>query len=105
MSDQSSKDARSRFDGVILVVAILLIAAPWLLGYSGDRNATATSLVAGLAICACVVATLIETAPTTSTWAATMRRSLAKWFSGGFLIPKHHPHQADAFWHFWDDKQ
>jgi hypothetical protein len=32
MSNQASTDARSRFDGVIVLLAILLIAAPWLLG-------------------------------------------------------------------------
>ena len=60
MLDQASTDVRSRFDGVIVILAILLIAEPWLLGYSGDHDATATSLVAGLAIFACVFYTLSE---------------------------------------------
>jgi hypothetical protein len=131
MSDQASTDARSRFDGVILVLAILLIAAPWLLGYSGDRDATATSLVAGLAICACVISTvsdytrafreidmalgvLTAAAPLFFRFGGDRRAIVAHLLVGGavtlisageLLAPKHQPQQAHAFWHFWDDKQ
>ncbi len=131
MSDQASRDARSRFDGVIVILAVLLIAAPWLLGYSGDRDATATSLVAGLAIFACVISTVSEytrafreidlalgvltaAAPLFLHFGSDRRAVIAHLLVGGavalisvseLLMPKHQPHQADAFWRFWDDKQ
>lgn len=131
MLDQASTDARSRFDGVILILAILLIAAPWLLGYSGDHGATATSLVAGLAICACVISTLsayrhafreidlalgllTAAAPIFLHFGSDRRAVIVHLVVGGavalisaseLLIPKHQQQQGDAFWHFWDDKQ
>jgi len=131
MLDQASTDARSRFDGVILILAILLIAAPWLLGYSGDHDATATSIVAGLAICACVISTLsayrhafreidlalgllTAAAPIFLHFGSDQRAVIAHLLVGGavalisaseLLIPKHRQQQGDAFWHFWDDKQ
>ncbi len=130
MVDQASTDARSRFDGVILILAILLIAAPWLLGYAGDHDAMATSLIAGLAIFACVICTFseytrafreVDLALGVMTAAAPLlhfssdrRAVLVHLFVGGvvalisageLLMPKHRPNQADAFWHFWDDKQ
>ena len=48
------------YDGATLIVAILLMAAPWILGYSGDRAALASSLVAGLAIAACAIVAMTE---------------------------------------------
>ncbi len=131
MLDQASTDARSRFDGVILTLAILLIAAPWLLGYSGDHDATATSIVAGLAICACVISTLSDytrafreidlalglltaAAPFFFHFGSDRRAVIAHLVVGGtvalisaseLLIRKHQQQQAHAFWHFWDDKQ
>src|SRR5271165_674410 len=131
MLDQASTDARSRFDGVILILAILLIAAPWLLGYSGDHDATATSIVAGLAICACVISTLsaytrafrevalalgllTAAAPFFFHFGSDRRAVIAHLVVGGavalisaseLLIRKHQQQQAHAFWHFWDDKQ
>jgi hypothetical protein len=131
MSNQASMDARSRFDGVIVLLAILLIAAPWLLGYSGDHNATATSLVAGLAIFACVISTFSEythafreidfalgvltaAAPIFFHFGGDRRAVIAHLLVGGavalisaseLLIQKNQQQHADAFWHFWDDKQ
>ena len=131
MLDQASTDLRSRFDGVIVILAILLIAAPWLLGYSEDRHAAATSLVAGLAIFACVLSTFSEythafreidfalgvltaTAPFFLHFGSDRRAVIAHLLVGGavalisaseLLIRKHQQQQAHAFWHFWDDKQ
>ena len=53
MWDQACTDVRSRFDGIIVILAVLLIPAPRLLGCSGDHDATATSLV--VANFACVI--------------------------------------------------
>jgi hypothetical protein len=130
MSNQASTDALSRFDGVNLILAILLIAAPWLLGYSGDYNTAAMSVASGLVICACVISTVseythafreIDLALGVMTAAAPLfhfgsdqRAVVAHLLVGGavalisageLLIPKHQPQQVDAFWHFWDDKQ
>ena len=60
MPNHSDVDKASRYDGVVLILALLLIAAPWFLGYSDDDRATASSLVAGVAIFACVTSTLSE---------------------------------------------
>jgi hypothetical protein len=130
MSDQATTDSRSRFDGVILLLAILLVSAPWLLGYSGDHDATATSLVCGLAICACVICAFSEYAHgfrevdlalgvlTAAApffhfggdWRFAMLQMLvgsavALISAGELLIPRHQQQEAHAFWHFWDDKQ
>jgi hypothetical protein len=129
MSDQVTTDARTRFDGVILILAILLIAAPWLLGYSGDYNTAAMSVACGLVLCACVISTLSEftrvfreinlalgimTAVAPLHFGSDRRAIIAHLLVGGavalisgaeLLIPKHQPQHADAFWHFWDDKQ
>ena len=48
------------YDFITLILAVALIAAPWALGYSGDRTAIASSVVAGLAIGACAVVALTE---------------------------------------------
>ena len=53
-------DKTDAWDGVTLIVAIGLLAAPWALGYSGDRAAVGSSLVAGLAIGACAIIALTE---------------------------------------------
>lgn len=47
-------------DAIILILAFGLIASPWIFGYSGDKDATASSLVAGIAIAACVMSTVSE---------------------------------------------
>ena len=60
MPNHSDVDKASRYDGVVLILALLLIAAPWFLGYSDDDRAMASSLVAGVAIFACVTSTLSE---------------------------------------------
>jgi hypothetical protein len=130
MSDRASTGALSRYDSIILILAILLIAAPWLLGYSGDYNAAAMSVASGLVICACVIATFSEfthvfreidlalgvmtaVAPLFH-FGADQRAVIAHLLVGGavslisageLLMPKHLPQQAHGFWHFFDDKQ
>ena len=53
-------DKTDAWDGVTLVLAIGLLAAPWVLGYSGDRAAVGSSIVAGLLIGACAIIALTE---------------------------------------------
>jgi hypothetical protein len=53
-------DKIDAWDGVTLVLAVGLLAAPWALGYSGDMAALACSLLAGLAIGACAIVALTE---------------------------------------------
>jgi hypothetical protein len=53
-------DKTDAWDGVTLGLAICLLGAPWALGYSGDKAAVASSIVAGLAIAACAVVALTE---------------------------------------------
>jgi len=128
MSYQASTDARTRFDGVIFILAILLIAAPYLLGYAGDHDATATSILAGLVICACVMCSFSDQAFREIDFAlggltaavpffhfgSDRRAIFAHLIVGGAVMlissremffPKHQPQRAHAFWQFWDDKQ
>ncbi|MDE2361866.1 MAG: SPW repeat protein [Hyphomicrobiales bacterium] len=48
------------WDGVNLALAAALVFAPWALGYSGDRAAVGSSVVAGLAIAACAIVAMTE---------------------------------------------
>ncbi len=131
MSDQTLSAARTRLDGVVFILALALIAAPWLLGYSSDGDATATSLVAGLAILGCVISTfsdytrafreidaalgvLTAAAPFFLRFGGDRRAVIAHLLVGGavalisageLLSWKAQPQHSDAFWHFWDDKQ
>lgn len=58
MSDYVQRN--DSYDGVTFGLAVALIAAPWVLGYSSNEAATASSLVAGLAIAACAIIALTE---------------------------------------------
>jgi hypothetical protein len=130
MSDHAEGPA-ARLDGVVFFLAILLIAAPWLLGYASDNDATATSVVAGAAICACVISSFsnytrafreIDAALGAFTAAApflfrfggdrqaviahlAIGGAVALISTGELLSRQGRPQQAHAFWHFWDDKQ
>lgn len=53
-------DKIDAWDGVALILAILLGLAPWLLGYAVDPRATGTSIVCALAIAACAVIAMTE---------------------------------------------
>jgi hypothetical protein len=53
-------DRGQNYDFITLALALGLIAAPWALGYSGDRVATGASGVAGAAIVACAIVAMTE---------------------------------------------
>ncbi|MFO1136762.1 MAG: SPW repeat protein [Rhodoblastus sp.] len=60
MAAAESNAASNRLDFITLVLGLAFLAAPWVLGYGGNERATASSLVAGLAIAACAVIALAE---------------------------------------------
>ncbi len=60
MASAGSTSASNRLDFITLLLGMAFLAAPWILGYGGNERATASSLVAGLAIVACAVVALAE---------------------------------------------
>ena len=60
MAAAQSNSASNRLDFITLLLGLAFLAAPWVLGYSGNERATASSLVAGFAIIACAVIALAE---------------------------------------------
>ena len=47
-------------DSIALLLGAAFIAAPWVLGYHGNERATASSIVAGVAIIGCALVALAE---------------------------------------------
>lgn len=60
MATVESNSAGNRLDFITLLLGLAFLAAPWVLGYGGNERATASSIVAGLAIVACAVVALAE---------------------------------------------
>ena len=60
MAAAQSNSASNRLDFITLLLGVAFLAAPWVLGYGGNERATASSIVAGLAIVACAVVALAE---------------------------------------------
>lgn len=55
-----SSQSGDSFDVVTLILGLLLIGAPWALGYTGDHRAAIASVVAGVAIATCAIVALSE---------------------------------------------
>ncbi len=60
MSSPSRSGDLSLYDSVLLILAVLFIASPWMLGYSGDRHASISSCFLGAAIAVFVISTMSE---------------------------------------------
>lgn len=60
MPATDARPAVNRLDFITLLLGAAFIAAPWALGYHANERASASSIVAGLAIIGCAVVALAE---------------------------------------------